>query len=60
MRKVYNDRVKRNIRFKAVEYCKVYDIGKEAGSTTFELEGLEAYIVQHEIDHAKGIDIYHK
>ena len=26
----------------------------------FELEGLEAYIVQHEIDHAKGIDIYHK
>lgn len=40
--------------------CEVYDIGKEAGSTTFELEGLEAYIVQHEIDHAKGIDIYHK
>ena len=27
---------------------------------TLELEGLEAYIVQHELDHLKGIDIYNK
>jgi len=27
---------------------------------TFQLNGIAAFIAQHEIDHAKGIDIFHK
>ncbi len=34
--------------------------GSGLSRRTFTLVGLAAFIVQHEIDHAKGVDIYHK
>ncbi len=40
--------------------CDVIGLFGRLKNVTMELEGLEAFIMQHEIDHAKGVDIYHK
>ncbi len=40
--------------------CDVIGIFGGMKNIVMELDGLEAFIMQHEIDHANAIDIYHK
>lgn len=59
-RDVINTRRFFHIEFEAEVYNPLKIFGSGLSKRTFKVSGIPAFIVQHEIDHAKGINIYEK